>query len=124
MSVDICADDEGDEVEEGYPGLLRQELLGKCQSDRRRDPADLHNGHEACANSRSDLMPCPRTCNHGHRGQIDGVLDRRNLYFTLVDRPDVDMAALTTRLLMTICSIFALKLVLLEKSHCKIPIKA
>jgi len=31
--VDICSNDEGHEVEERYPGLLGQELLGKRQAD-------------------------------------------------------------------------------------------
>jgi len=35
-AVNVGADDEGDEVEEGDPGVLGQELLGEGQADRDR----------------------------------------------------------------------------------------
>ena len=44
VGVDVCTNYKGNDVEEGYPGLLRQELLGEGESQRRGAPADLHDG--------------------------------------------------------------------------------
>ncbi len=66
VCVDVGADDEADDVEEGHPGALWEELLGKGKRDGRDDPADLHDGPEACPDSRPDLVECPGTCNQGH----------------------------------------------------------
>jgi hypothetical protein len=44
VGIDVCTNDKGNDVEEGYPGLLREELLGKGESQRRGAPADFHDG--------------------------------------------------------------------------------
>ena len=79
MRVDVCADDEADNVEEGHPGGLGQELLGKCQRDGRDDPADLHDGPETSLDGSLDLMESARAGNEGHADQVDAVLNGRNL---------------------------------------------
>jgi len=66
VSVDIGSNEETDDVEEGNPGVLGQELLGKGQSQWRGDPADLHDGHETRANGGANLVECARTGNDGH----------------------------------------------------------
>ena len=43
VGVDVCTNYKGNDVEEGYPGLLGQELLGEGKSQRRGAPADLHD---------------------------------------------------------------------------------
>jgi hypothetical protein len=79
VSVDVRADDEGNDVEKGYPSLLREEFLGKGECKRRRDPADFHNRHETSSNSRANLMPGSSSSDHRHRSKIDGILNRSNL---------------------------------------------
>ena len=79
VGVDVRADDEGDDVEEGDPHLLGQELLREGEGDRRRDPRDLHDGPEAGADSGPDLVKSLRAGDDGHRDEVDGVLDRRDL---------------------------------------------
>lgn len=66
MSVDVGSDDETDDVEEGHPSLFGEELLGKGQGERRDDPANLHDGHEASLDGCADLVEGACTCNDGH----------------------------------------------------------
>lgn len=79
MRIDIRPNDKGHDVEKRHPGLLRQELLRKRQAQRGGDPADFHDGHEARADGGSDLMQGSRARDHGHAGEVDGVLNRRDL---------------------------------------------
>lgn len=79
VRVDVGTDEEADDVEEGYPGLLGQELLGKGQGQRRGEPADLHDRHETGANGGADLVECASTGDDGHGGEVDGILDGRDL---------------------------------------------
>jgi len=79
VSVDVRANDEGDDVEERYPSLFREEFLGEGEGKRRRDPTDFHNRQEAGSNSRANLMPGSSTSDHSHRSKIDGVLNWSNL---------------------------------------------
>ena len=74
--VDVRADDEGDDVEEGDPRGLGQELLGEGEAQGRGDPGDLHDLHEADADCGADLMVGASARNEGHGHQVDGVLDR------------------------------------------------
>ena len=76
VRIDICSDDERDDVEEWHPSVLRQELLRKRQSQRRCNPADLHDRHEACLDRSPDLMEGPRASNDSHRSEVHAVLDR------------------------------------------------
>lgn len=82
--VDVSADDEGDEVEEGDPEVVGEELLRKGKADRRRDPADLHDPPEANPDSGLHLVECLRTSDQGHGNQVHTVLDRRELRHSLV----------------------------------------
>ena len=66
VCIDVCTDDKGNDVEEGYPGLLRQELLGKGESQRRSAPADLHDGEQTGANGSADLVESAGACDDGH----------------------------------------------------------
>jgi hypothetical protein len=66
VCVDVGTDDETDNVEEGDPSGLREELLGKGQRDGRDDPADLHDGPEASLDGRADLVECTGTRNERH----------------------------------------------------------
>jgi hypothetical protein len=79
VSVDVCANNKSHDVEEWNPGVLGEEVLGKSQSDGRRDPADFHDGHETSADGRADLVESARAGNDGHGDQVYGVLDRRDL---------------------------------------------
>lgn len=79
MAVDICADDESDDVKEWHPRLLWQESLRKGQSQRRGDPADLHDRHEASPDGRADLVESPGARDYGHRRKIDRVLNGGDL---------------------------------------------
>ena len=79
VRVDICADDEADEVEERHPRMFRQESLRKGERQGRGDPADLHYWHETGPDGRADLVESPGARNHGHATQIDRVLNRGDL---------------------------------------------
>ena len=79
VGVDIGADDEADDVEEGHPGVLGKELLRKGKGQRRGDPADLHDGHEPSTHGSANLVDSARPGNNAHGGEVDGVLDRGNL---------------------------------------------
>jgi hypothetical protein len=126
VGVDVGADDEADDVKEWHPGVLRQELLREGESDRRSDPAHLHDRHETGLDSCTDLVNRPSTRNDSHRREIDYVLDRRDLENAL----SVDVAAQlrtqrmgfpTIKLLTRICRILALRLVLPAKTFCRMP---
>lgn len=82
--VDVSADDEGDEVEEGDPEVVGEELLRKGKADGRRDPADLHDPPESNPDRGLHLVECLRTSDQGHGNQIHAVLDRRELRHWLV----------------------------------------
>lgn len=56
VCVDVCTDDEGNDVKEWYPSLLRQELLGKCESNGRGGPRNLHDREETCTNGSANLV--------------------------------------------------------------------
>ena len=76
VCVDVCTDNEPDNVEEGHPGGLGQELLGESQRDGRNNPADFHDGHETGLDGRADLVECAGAGDQSHGGQVDTVLDR------------------------------------------------
>ena len=71
VCVDVGSDAESNDVEEGYPCLLRQEFLSKGQGDRRRNPGNLHDGHEASADGGTNLVPGASTSDDGHGGQVN-----------------------------------------------------
>jgi len=75
MRVDICSDDESNDVEEWYPGLFWEELLRKGECNWGGDPANSHHGPEASADGGAYLMHGARTRDEGHAGKVDGVLD-------------------------------------------------
>lgn len=79
LGIDPGANDKGNDVEERHPGMLRQEFLGERQGQGRDDPADLHDGHEACSDGRSDLVEGPGAGDDGHGGEVDCILDRSDL---------------------------------------------
>lgn len=79
MCIDISPDEEGDNVEERHPSVFGKEFLGKGQRDGRGDPADFHDGHEASADGGADLVEGAGAGDDGHRGEIDGVLNGRDL---------------------------------------------
>lgn len=79
VRINVCADDEPDNIEKWHPRMLGQELLGKGQGDGRHDPADLHDGPEAGFDGCADLVECTGTCNQSHGDKIHAVLDGRDL---------------------------------------------
>jgi hypothetical protein len=79
VRVDVCTDDERDNVEERYPRLLREELLRKREADGGRDPADLHDRPEAGLDRCSNLVEGARAGDDGHSNEVNAVLDRRDL---------------------------------------------
>lgn len=128
VGVDVGTDDETDNVEEWHPGVLWQELLREGESDRRSDPAHLHDRQETGLDSCTDLVNRPSTCNDSHRREIDYILNRRDLEYSLL----VDVAAQlkaqrmgfhTIKLLTRIWRILALRLVLPAKIFCKMPMR-
>lgn len=86
VSIDVSTNDEADDVEEGHPCLLGQELLCESQSQGRGAPADLHDGEEASTNGGADLVESTGASDDGHGGEVDGVLDRRDLWMGSVRR--------------------------------------
>lgn len=82
--IDVGTNDEGHKVEERNPSLFWQELLGKRQTDWRRNPANPHHGPEASSDGSSDLMEGAGTCNDGHEDQVNGVLDGGDLKSNLL----------------------------------------
>jgi hypothetical protein len=81
VCVDVCADNEADNVEEWDPGDLWEELLGKRQRDGGNDPADLHDGPETSLDSSADLVEGTGACNERHGDEVDAVLDGGDLYW-------------------------------------------
>ena len=79
VRVDVGSDNEPDNVEEGHPGVLGKELLGKGQRDGRGDPADLHDGHETGPHGCADLVEGARARDHRHTAQVHGILNGRDL---------------------------------------------
>ena len=79
MGVDIGSNEESNNVEEGHPGVLREELLSEGQTQGRGDPADLHDGHEASLDGSANLVDGARTGDNSHGGQVDAVLDGGDL---------------------------------------------
>lgn len=77
--VDVGADDEGHNVEEGDPELVREELLSKSQADRRGDPRDPHHLPEADLDGSTNLMVGASAGNESHSNEVDAVLDRSDL---------------------------------------------
>lgn len=77
--VDVSANDKGDQVEEGNPELVREELLGKGQADGGGKPRDAHDSPEADLDGGANLVECTSAGNESHGDQVDAVLDRRNL---------------------------------------------
>ena len=62
--------------------MFWQKLLGKRQGQRRDDPANFHNRHEAGSDGRSDLMVGPGASDDSHGGEVDCVLDGCDLHIT------------------------------------------
>lgn len=79
MGVDIGTDNKAHQVEERHPGVLGEELLCKGKSQRRGDPANLHDGHETSAHSSANLVDVTRTGDDTHGREVDDVLDGSNL---------------------------------------------
>jgi hypothetical protein len=79
VCVDVCADDEADDVEEGHPCGLGEELLGKGQRDGRDDPADLHDGPEAGLDGGFYLVECTGAGDERHGDEVHAVLDGGDL---------------------------------------------
>lgn len=77
--VDVGTNDEGDQVEEGDPELVREELLGKGQADGGGEPGDAHDSPEADLDGGANLVECSSAGNESHGDQVDAVLDRSNL---------------------------------------------
>ena len=62
--------------------MLRQELLRESERYRTRHPGDFHDGHEARVHRGTNLVEGTRAGYHGHRGEIDCILDGCDLSFT------------------------------------------
>lgn len=77
--VDVGTNDKGDQVEEGDPELVREELLGKGQADGRGEPGDAHDSPEADLDGGANLVECASAGNESHGDQVDAVLDGCNL---------------------------------------------
>lgn len=77
--VDVGTDDEGDEVEEGNPELVGEELLGKGQADGRGDPGNAHHLPEADLDGSANLVVSAGAGDEGHGDEVDAVLDGGNL---------------------------------------------
>lgn len=77
--VDVGTNDEGDQVEERNPELVREELLSKGQADGGSEPGDAHDSPEADLDGGANLVECSSAGNESHGDQVDAVLDRCNL---------------------------------------------
>jgi hypothetical protein len=75
VCVDVCADDETDNVEKGHPCSLGEELLSKSQRDGGHNPADLHDRPETSLDGCADLVECTGACNKGHGDKVNAVLN-------------------------------------------------
>jgi hypothetical protein len=79
VRVDVCADDEADDVEEGDPGGFWEELLGEGERDGRHDPADFHDGPETGFDGGAHLVEGAGAGDEGHGDEVDAVLDGGDL---------------------------------------------
>lgn len=79
VGVDVGADEEAENVEEGHPGVLGKELLGEGQGQGGGDPADLHDGHEAGLDGGANLVERACAGDNSHGREVDGILDRGDL---------------------------------------------
>lgn len=77
--VDVGTNDERDQVEEGDPELVREELLSKGQADGGSEPGDTHDSPEADLDGGANLVECSSAGNESHGDQVDAVLDGCNL---------------------------------------------
>lgn len=77
--VDVGTNDEGDQVEEGDPELVREELLSKGQADGGSEPGDTHDSPETDLDGGANLVECSSAGNESHGDQVDAVLDGCNL---------------------------------------------
>lgn len=77
--VDVRADDEADDVEEGDPEVVGQELLGKGEGEGRDDPRDLHDLPEADLDGGADLVEGAGAGDESHGDEVDAVLDGSDL---------------------------------------------
>ena len=75
VRVDVCTNDESNDIEEWHPSMLGKEFLGERQGNRRYDPAHLHDGHEAGLDGGLDLVVGAGAGDQGHGHEVDGVLD-------------------------------------------------
>jgi len=66
VCIDVCTNHESNNVEEGYPGLLGEELLGKGEGQRRSAPADFHDGQQTGTDGSADLVESTSACDDGH----------------------------------------------------------
>jgi len=69
--VDICSNQERDDIEEWNPGVLGQELLREGKTERGGDPADLHDRQETGLPGRMDLVDGLCAGNESHEDQVD-----------------------------------------------------
>lgn len=69
--VNVGSNDECDKVEEGNPGLLGKELLGKGQAEWGGDPRDAHDGPETGLDCCADLVEGAGAGNDGHADEVD-----------------------------------------------------
>jgi hypothetical protein len=79
MSVDVGSNDKRDDIEEWHPCLLWEEFLRERECEGAGDPADLHDGKEACAYGSANLVEGARAGDDSHGSEVDGVLDWRDL---------------------------------------------
>lgn len=84
--VDVCADDERHDVEEGDPELIREELLGESQADGGGDPRNTHHLPKANLDGGTNLVVGTSTGNESHGDQVDAVLNGSNLGLRLATR--------------------------------------
>ena len=75
VRVDVCTNDESNNVEERYPSVLWKEFLGERQRNGRHDPANLHDRHEAGLDGGTNLVEGTCTGDDSHGDKIDSILD-------------------------------------------------
>ena len=79
VGVDIGSNHKAHDVEERHPGVFGEELLRKGKGQRRSDPANLHDRHEASAHGSADLVDGARPGDDSHGGEVDDVLNGGDL---------------------------------------------
>lgn len=121
--VDVSADNEADDVEEGHPEVFGQELLGKCQRKGRDDPGHLHDLPEADLDGGANLVESTGASDKGHGDKVDAVLDGSNLEQVRGALTQRGAREHTTRLLTIICRILALRLVRPRNTFCSIQMR-